>query len=51
MPFLKDGSFLLDDSTCNPYGTADIKKKVKSEKKEAQKSTKISNKSNKKGKK
>ncbi len=33
MPLLKDGSFLLDDSSCDPYGVVEMREKMKVEKK------------------
>lgn len=32
MPLLKDGSFLLDDSSCDPYGTINTREKTKNTK-------------------
>ena len=39
MPFLKDGSFLLDDSDCAPYGTTAMHEKLKNGKQEQKKNT------------
>lgn len=35
MPILKDGSFLLDDSSCDPYGVIEVCTEQEHKKKES----------------
>ena len=48
MPFLKDGSFRLDDSSCAPYGTVDVQNKKESRKNSGTKNTPKSDKNKRK---